>query len=91
MDLDESKLSIEKRVGIMPHITVKLWPGRSEEKKRNLAEKIAKDVSEELQVDIGHVSVSFEEVSREDWENEVYNKDILNNNNLYFKPAYNYD
>jgi len=76
----------------MPHITVKLWPGRSEEIKRNLAEKIAKDVSEELKTDIGHVSVSFEEVAREDWEKDVYNKDIRNNeHNLYYKPNYNYD
>ena len=75
----------------MPHITVKLWPGRSEEIKRNLAEKIAKDVSEELKTDIGHVSVSFEEVAREEWEKEVYNKDIKDNeDNLYFKPNYDY-
>ncbi len=30
----------------MPHVTVKFWPGRSEQKKARLAESIAKDVME---------------------------------------------
>lgn len=46
----------------MPHITVKLWPGRDEAVKTALAEKIAQDVVEGLNVDIGDVSVAFEEV-----------------------------
>ncbi len=28
----------------MPHVIVKLWPGKSEEQKARLAEEIAKDV-----------------------------------------------
>jgi len=28
----------------MPHVIVKLWPGKSEEQKRRLAQEIAKDV-----------------------------------------------
>jgi 4-oxalocrotonate tautomerase len=28
----------------MPHVTVKLWPGRSEQQKTRLAQAIAKDV-----------------------------------------------
>ena len=28
----------------MPHVTVKLWPGKSEEQKRQLADAISKDV-----------------------------------------------
>lgn len=47
----------------MPHIVVKLWPGRNEEIKANLAKKIADAVVEELKVDIGDVSVAIEEVN----------------------------
>jgi len=50
----------------MPHITVKLWPGRSEEIKRNLAEKIAKDVSEELKTDMHIICSSTQNTRR--WE-----------------------
>ena len=46
----------------MPHIVVKLWPGRNDEIKNNLAKKIANAVVEELKVDMGDVSVAFEEV-----------------------------
>jgi 4-oxalocrotonate tautomerase len=32
----------------MPHIIVKLWPGKSEQQKTRLAEEIAKDVMDVL-------------------------------------------
>ena len=74
----------------MPHIIVKLWPGRTEEVKVSIANKIAKEVSNELNVDVGTVSVAFEEVEKNDWR-EVYKTEIENNTNLYLKPSYNYD
>lgn len=36
----------------MPHVIVKLWPGRNDEIKSNLAKRIAHTVAEELKVDI---------------------------------------
>ena len=75
----------------MPHIIVKLWPGRTEEIKKNLAEKIAVTVAEELKVDIGDVSVALEEVLREDWGDKVYKAEIKDNPNLYHKPDYEYE
>ncbi len=75
----------------MPHVTVKLWPGRSEELKRKVAEQIAKDVAEGLKVDLGDVSVAFEEIARTDWGETVYKKEIRDNmENIYFKPDYEY-
>ena len=74
----------------MPHVVVKLWPGRNDEIKTNLAQKIANVVSEELKVDIGDVSVGFEEVNRYDWGEQVYKKEIKDNENIYFKPDYEY-
>lgn len=50
----------------MPHVTVKLWPVRNDEIKKNLSEKIAETVAENLNVDIGDVSVAVEEVTEEE-------------------------
>lgn len=74
----------------MPHVVVKLWPGRSDEIKTNLAKKIAHDVAEGLKVDISDVSVAFEEVDQGDWGEQVYKKEIRDNENIYFKPGYEY-
>lgn len=43
----------------MPHVIVKLWPGKSEEQKTRLAERIAKDVMDVLKYGEGSVSVSL--------------------------------
>lgn len=75
----------------MPHVTIKLYPGRDDEVKKKLAEKIALEVSEGLQVRIGSVSVAFEEISQEDWK-EIYIKEIVNNmENIYRRPDYKCD
>lgn len=75
----------------MPHVIVKLWPGRNDEIKTNLAKRIADVVAEDLKVDIGDVSVTFEEVSREDWGEKVYKKEIRDNDAVYLKPNYEYE
>ena len=74
----------------MPHVIVKLWPGRNDEIKTHLAKKIAAAVVEELNVDMDDVSVAFEEVSRSDWGEQVYKKEIKGNANLYIRPNYEY-
>ena len=74
----------------MPHIIVKLWPGRNDEMKSKLAKRIANTVAEELNVDMGDVSVAIEEVSREEWGEKVYKAEIKNNPNIYHKPDYEY-
>lgn len=74
----------------MPHIVVKLWPGRDEKIKRNLAEKIANVVAEELKVDIGDVSVAIAEINESDWGEQIYKKEIKDRPNIYVKPDYEY-
>ncbi len=74
----------------MPHITVKLYPGRSEEEKKQLAAKIVKDVVSTLNVGESSVSVAIEEVAPSDWPEKVYRPEIMENEkNLYKKPGYN--
>ena len=73
----------------MPHVIVKLWPGKSEQQKTQLAEEIVEDVINVLNYGEESVSVAIEEVPAQDWEEKVYKPDILNNSeNLYKKPGY---
>lgn len=74
----------------MPHISVKLYPGRSEQQKVQLAEQIVKDVVSLLECGEESVSVAIEEIKPGDWAEKVYKPDILNNSEkLYKKPGYN--
>jgi 4-oxalocrotonate tautomerase len=73
----------------MPHVIVKLWSGKSEQQKARLAEEIAKDVVAILNVGEESVSVAIEEVEPQDWAEQVYQPDIVNNpETLYKKPGY---
>ena len=73
----------------MPHVIVKLWPGKSERQKARLAEEIVKDVMEVLDYGEESVSVAMEEVKPEDWAEKVYKPDIVGNSErLYKKPGY---
>jgi phenylpyruvate tautomerase PptA (4-oxalocrotonate tautomerase family) len=51
----------------MPHVIVKLWPGKSEEQKNRLAEEITKDVMGLLNYGAESVSVALQEVEPQDW------------------------
>ncbi|MBR6062098.1 MAG: tautomerase family protein [Spirochaetales bacterium] len=67
----------------MPHIAVTMYPGRSEEIKSNLADKIQKCVINELGIDSKVVSVSIEEIKPENWQANVDKfKD-----NMYIEPG----
>jgi 4-oxalocrotonate tautomerase len=73
----------------MPHVMVKLWPGRSEAEKAELAEKIVQDLMETLHSRESSISVSIEEVSSEDWAEKVYKPDIEAKwDKLYKQPGY---
>jgi 4-oxalocrotonate tautomerase len=73
----------------MPHVIVKLWPGKTEQQKKQLAEAITKDVMEVLHYGAESVSVAIEEVKSQDWAEKVYKPDIVNNpRNLYKNPGY---
>ncbi len=63
----------------MPHVIVKLWPGKSEQQKIRLAEAIIKDVMHVLKYGDESVSVAMEEIKPEDWAEKVYKPDIVNN------------
>ena len=56
----------------MPHISVKLYPGRSQEMKENLAHKLQECLAEESGCwGTKDISVSFEEIGPEGFEDAV--------------------
>jgi len=67
----------------MPHVIVKLWPGKSEQQKRRLAAAITQDVASVLNYADESVSVAAE------WGEKVYRPDIVEKAaTLYKKPGY---
>ena len=73
----------------MPHVIVKLWPGKSERQKKQLADAITEDVMRVLKYGEESVSVAIEEITAEDWAEKVYRPDIVGQpERLYKKPGY---
>lgn len=73
----------------MPHVVVKLWPGKSEQQKHKLAERITASVTQVLGYGEESVSVAMEEIPPEDWAAKVYRPDIASQpSKLYKKPGY---
>ena len=74
----------------MPHVIVKLYPGRSKETLKELADKILEDVVAVAGCKASSVSVAIEEVEPKDWPVKVYRKDIMaKEDSLIIKPGYN--
>lgn len=59
----------------MPIITISMYPGRSEEQKKDFAAEITKTAVHILKTKPEHVIVVFEENSKENW--------FINGKNLY--------
>lgn len=73
----------------MPHVIVKMYPGRTEQQKLELTDKIVKAVMEAVNAEESSISVSIEEIAKEKWAAEVYEPDIIaKENTLYKKPGY---
>ena len=73
----------------MPHVSVKLWPGRSEKTKQRLADAIVEDVVNIIGCSEESVSVAIEEVDPKHWKEKVYDPLIRKKmETLYKKPGY---
>jgi 4-oxalocrotonate tautomerase len=73
----------------MPHVIVKVWPGKSEDQKARLADQITRDVADILSYGEDSISVAIEDVSSHDWAEQVYRPDIRDRRDeLYKKPGY---
>lgn len=58
----------------MPHIDVNLFPGRTQEQKQKLAEKIVEDAMDILGAPREALSVSMHEVAPGDWNAKIADK-----------------
>ena len=73
----------------MPHVIVKMYPGKSDEQKQRLAEEIVKDFVELLGYKEASLSVAIEEVPQSEWAEKVYKPEIVEHQEkLYKKPGY---
>lgn len=73
----------------MPHVIVKLWPGKSNDQKQRLTDTITRGVMDTLGYGEDAVSVAFEEVAAADWTPKVYEPDIIAKwANLTKQPGY---
>lgn len=73
----------------MPHVIVKMWPGKSEAQKKRLAEAITREVMDVFNYGEVSVSVAMQEIPSKDWAARVYRPDILEcPGKLYKKPGY---
>lgn len=72
----------------MPHISVKMLKGRTEEQKKAAAEKLTAALCDAIGCGEGHVTVGIEDYTAEEWQ-EVFARDIEDKSDtLYRKPNY---
>lgn len=74
----------------MPHVIIKMYPGRSEEQKSKLTEAVTRSVVDIAGTSEEHVSIDIQEINPEDWAETVYRNEILPRlGELAKKPGYN--
>jgi 4-oxalocrotonate tautomerase len=85
----EASESQELKEDIMPHVSVKMYPGRSEKEKAELAEAIVQDVMDIIGAGRSSISVAIEEIPSQEWKEKVYEPEIIEKSDkLYVKPGY---
>ena len=74
----------------MPHVIIKLVPGRSAQQKAKIAEEVTKAIIATANCAEASVSVGIEDVASDDWTEMVYKPDIIGKpDTIYKKPGYN--
>ena len=74
----------------MPHVIIKMHPGRTDEQKKKLVAAIVKDITTIAVCEEKSLSITIEEVTPEDWTEKVYKPDIIQREKtLVKKPGYN--
>ena len=73
----------------MPHISVKMLEGRSEEQKKKLAAALVKTLTEELHCSAHYVTCTVEDYSVQEWQS-VFKREIADKpqETVYKKAEY---
>lgn len=73
----------------MPHIVVKMFPGRTPEQKTALAEALTKAMVDTLGTPESAISIAVEDVEKRDWMDTVAKPEIAGKPETIFKqPGY---
>lgn len=73
----------------MPHVAIKLYPGRTIEQKKVITEKIIAALVETIDANDRSISVSFEDIDPADWDDKVVKPDIADKLDCMIKlPGY---
>ena len=73
----------------MPHIVVKMFPGRTAQQKFDLAEALAKAMMSSLGTPESAISVGIEDIEKADWMDKVARPEIAAKPAVIFKkPGY---
>lgn len=64
----------------MPHVSIKMYPGRNDKTKEDLSKKMEKFIVKELGCDPSQVSVSFKEIEPDEFKStlkeEIRDEDV---------------
>lgn len=72
----------------MPHISIKMLKGRTEEQKKGLTKALCEAMEKELNVPQAYISVTVEDYSAMQWQ-EVFKQEITDKkDNLFKSPDY---
>lgn len=71
----------------MPHITIKMLKGRTEEQKTLASIKVADALSEAIGCDPTHISVAVEDFTPLEWQ-DVFQKEVIQNDKIVLQPDY---
>lgn len=78
-----------RRTDAVPHVIVKLWPGKSDDQKHRLSQAITDSITSILAYGDESISVGFEEIRAADWTGKVVEPDILGKwDTLVKQPGY---
>ncbi len=73
----------------MPHISIKMLKGRTDEQKKMAADKVAEALYEAIGCSKDHISVTVEDYTPEEWQ-DVFSADVTAKQDKLFRKA-NYD
>lgn len=61
----------------MPHIIIKLWPGRTMEQKRAVCIPVGIALHDATGIELSHISVSIEEVQPDEWDEKIRKGELV--------------
>lgn len=68
----------------MPHVDITMIPGRDDTAKKEIALKVQQFLAKELNIDEKFVSVSIEDVPKEEWDDHM---ERLKDKKMFVEPG----